>query len=252
MNAGEAAEAARQQALLAAIVAPQAAADAPPGLRAYRANANAGAERALAAACPTLRALIGEADFAQLAREFRHAHPPQRGDLGEWGDALPEWIAAHPGLGDWPYLADCARLDLALHRCERAADAAFDAASLGLLASADPARLRLHLMPGVAVIASNWPLASIHAAHADGAEQAFERAREAIAGQRGEAVVVARAGWRGTVQRIDAPGTAAFMQALLQGADLAGALDAAGAGFDFAAWLAQAVRHQWLAKAIQR
>lgn len=236
----------RQQQLLGALAAPRGDAATPAGLRAYRANAHASARRALATACPTLAALLGEEDFAALAREFWHAHPPVRGDLGEWGEALPAWIAAHAGLAEWPYLADCARLDLALHRCERAADALPDTASLALLGSAEPTRLRLHLLPGVAVLGSAWPLASIHAAHARGADaRAFDVARERIAQRCGEAVVVARDGWRAVIHPIEAPALA-FMLALADASDLARALDAAGDDFDFAAWLAAALRLRWM------
>ncbi len=247
---GEATEARRQQALLAQLAAPRAAADAPPGLRAYRSNAHASARRALGAACPTVHALLGEEDFTQLAREFWHADPPLRGDLGEWGDALPGWIALHPGLAEWPYLADCARLDLALHRCERAADAGLDAGSLALLADAEPALLRLRLQPGVALLASAWPVASIHAAHAASDEGLFQLARERVQQAIGESVVVSREGWHGVVHRADAR-PLAFMQALLDEADLAQALDLAGADFDFTAWLAEALRCHWL-KGIER
>ena len=58
------------------------------GVEVYCANAEAIAERALAAAFATVQALVGAADFAQLARAFRRIDPPQRGDLGEWGDAF--------------------------------------------------------------------------------------------------------------------------------------------------------------------
>ena len=246
MPGDEGAELLRQQRLIAALVAPRADAAASAGLRAYRANAHASARRALATACPTLVTLLGDDDFAALSHEFWHAHPPTRGDLGEWGDVLPDWIATHAGLAEWPYLADCARLDLALHGCERAADTEPDTDSLALLASGEPSRLRLHLLPGVAVLASAWPVASIHAAHAAVAdERAFELARTRIRMRRGESVVVARGGWRGVVHWIDAP-AAVFMQALVGGVDLARALDSAGDGFDFAAWLADAVRLRWL------
>ena len=241
----EAIEAMRQQTLLAALEAPRSSADDSPGVRAYRANAGASAERSLGAAFPTVRALLGGEAFAQLAREFRHADPPRRGDLGEWGETLPAWLAGHAGLAEWPYLADCARLDWAMHRCERAADASFDAASLGLLASAEPGRVHLRLMPGIVALDSRWPLASVHAAHAGGDERLFDAAREAIRRRQGEAVVVARSGWRGVVHRVDAA-FVAFMHALASGADLAQALDAAGAGFDFAAWLTDALRWHWL------
>ena len=249
-------EARRQQVLLAALA--NGASDceglretgrrAARGLEAYRANAGAIAERALGAACPTVRAMLGEDNFAQLAREFWRAHPPLRGDLGEWGDALPDWLGAHAGLSRWPWLADGARLDLALHRCERAADAVFDAASLARLGSGDPARLRLELMPGSALLRSVWPIATIHHAHqleGDAAETAFAAVREAIAAQRGESVFVARRGWRAVVHLLDER-TADWTQDLLADASLADALDHAGESFDFAAWLADVLRESWL------
>ena len=218
------------------------------GVEAYCANAEAIAERALAAAFATVQALVGAADFAPLARAFRRVEPPQRGDLGEWGDAFPAWLQAQPALARWPYLGDCARLDWALQRCERAADADLDAASLALLGSADPARLRLQLMPGSALLRSAWPIAGIHRAHqldGDAAEQAFAQVRESIAAARGDNVMVVREGWRAVVHRLDAA-TTRWIGCLLDGASLSAALEGAGEGFDFAAWLQAAMRASWL------
>jgi len=248
-------EAQRQQALLRALLS-GASVDglreqgerAARGLEAYRANAEAIAERTLAAAFPTVQALVGADDFKRLARAFWHAQPPLRGELGEWGDAFAAWLQAHAAMAPWPYLADSARLDFALHSNERAADAALDAASLSLLESADPARLHMRLMPGTALIRSAWPIAGIHRAHQlEGAEaeKAFERARDAIAAQRGEDAMVVRQGWRAVVvplQIVDARWT----EALLADASLAQALEQAGEGFDFAVWLETAVRNAWL------
>ena len=251
-------EASRQRALLAALVAADAApatlalretgARAARGLQAYRANADALADRALAAVFATVRQLVGAADFTHLARAFWRTQPPLRGDLGEWGEAFPAWLQAHAALASRPYLGDCARLDLALHRNERAADAVLDAASLTLLESTDPARLQLQLMPGTALLVSAWPIASIHAAHqlaGPEAERAFAVLREAIAAAQGEQVLVRRQGWRALAQRLDPPG-AAWLQSLLDGTCLADALARAGAGFDFTAWLATALRESWL------
>ena len=249
-------EALRQRELLAALdhgaAAPHAlresGARAARGLEAYRANAESVAERALAASFATVQAMVGEEDFRHLAAKFRHAHPPERGDLGEWGDDFPAWLANHAGLAAWPWLADGARLDLALHRCERAADAALDAGSLGLLESTDPAELRLVLMPGSALLHSAWPIAAIHHAHqleGDAAEAAFAGVREAFAGECGEQVLVTRRGWRAVVHPLDAA-TAAWTQDLLDGVNLEQALARAGEGFDFAAWLGVALRESWL------
>lgn len=249
-------EAQRQQALLTAIGAGamptaelrETGARAARGLEAYRANAEASAERALAANFPTVRALVGEEDFRHLACEHWHAHPPERGDLGEWGNTLPAWLGSHRGLTAWPWLADSAALDLALHLSECAADAVLDVASLALLESTDPAQLRLQLMPGSALLCSAWPIATIHRAHrlgGEAAEHAFAEVREAIAAQRGEAALVVRRGWRGGVHPLDTP-SAAWTQELIDGSDLAAALIRAGESFDFAAWLDTALRESWL------
>ena len=254
-NAGAAVarEALRQRTLLAALAGADIEADAGMaqsgaravhGLVAYRANASMVAERALGAAFPTVRTMIGAADFGHLVRRHWHADPPARGDLGEWGAGFPAWLDLQAELAEWPYLGDCARLDLALHQCERAADAAFDAASLGLLQSGAPERLQLQLMPGTCVLASVWPIATIHAAHR-APEPDFAPVRAALAARRGERVLVARAGWRGVVHPVD-DATYAWTCALLDGADLGRALSHARAGFDFTAWLAAALRLGWL------
>src|SRR5689334_23066031 len=95
-------EALRQRALVAAIlaaseddVAVDGALDATSvehGLAAYRGNLGATAERALAAAFPTVQRAVGETAFAALAREHAREVPPTLGDLGEWGASLPAWL----------------------------------------------------------------------------------------------------------------------------------------------------------------
>lgn len=252
-------EAQRQQALLQALWRSSAAAGFAEqgdrlqrGLAAYRGNAGAIAERSLAASHPTVQDLLGDEDFAALARELWRHQPPERGDLAEWGAALPTHIESHAQLQTWPYLADCARLDWAVHRCERAADAEADHASLALLGTDDPAALTLQLMPGLSVLNSPWPLADIHAAHhAGGAAraQALAAARTAIAEGAGQSVVVWRSGWRAQVLPVR-PAEAAWMQTLQSGATLAAALHSHQTGtspdtFDFSTWLPAALSHGW-------
>jgi hypothetical protein len=251
----ESPEARRQSELLAAIAGsavplsvrePQAR--AARGLQAYRANAEALAERALGAVFATVQPMVGEENFQHLSREFWQAHPPLRGDVGEWGDVFPEWLDKHAAMARWPWLGDCARLDLALHHNERAADAVFDAASLALLESTDPAQLVMQLMPGTTLLRSRWPIATIHAAHhVDEAhsEAAFANVRAALDEERGEQVLVVRHGWRAQVHVLAQP-DADWADSLLAGANLAVALERAGEQFDFATWLATAVRGQWL------
>ena len=250
-------EAARQSALLAAL---RGTAPAPSarlaeqgarlqlGLEAYRAHAAATAERALAAAYPTLLALVGAEDFARLARALWRDAPPQRGDLAQWGQDLPTFVEAQADLAEWPYLGDCARLDAAIVRCEGAADAVLDRDTLGWLAEHAPDTLRLRLAPAVQLLASRWPVAALHAAHRHDGDAAVAAVREALAAGNAESVVVARTGWRAEVTPVDAP-VFAWMQALQARRTLAEALQRAGPEFDFNAWLLQALQRGWLWKA---
>jgi hypothetical protein len=250
---GRQAEAERQRLLVEGILAPRAdAANVPTresgarasrGLLAYRVNAAASAERALAAAYPTVQQLIGSEDFERLAQDYWRADPPTRGDLAEWGGSFPAWLFAHEQLQAWPYLADSARLDGALHRCERSADHMLNAESVVRLGDTDPSRLAVVFAPGLAVIESRWPIAAIHRAHHDGAS--FDEVRAAIDAQRGESVIVHRRGWKAVFTETDSV-TAAWTRHLLEGCDLATAIAQAGEGFDFTQWLTSALAANWL------
>jgi hypothetical protein len=226
------------------------------GLQAYRANAGASAERALAASFPVLRALIGEESFSGLARAWWHACPPLRGDLALLGAGLADFVARDAQLADVPYLADVARLEWLVARAECAPDAAGSAgerlASLQVLAEFPPRELFIALAPGAAVLRSPWPVASLWRAHRPGAVAgAFEEARARVAAQVGETVFVCRPEWAPRVEIVD-EATACFLQVLAAGRDvgtaLADAMRHAG-DWAFEPWLVRAVGAGWLAGA---
>jgi len=235
----------RDDAALRGWVRPPARASASQGVAAYRSNAGALAERALASAYPTIAAAVGAKSFAALARHFWQTHPPLRGDVGEWGGALPDFIAASAQLADEPYLADSARLDWAVHAATRAADvSAAWPPSLDALSSTDPAALRVQLAAGAGVLASRWPIVTIWQAHHGGED--FAAVRAAFDAAREETAFV----WRDQrfvvhVEALDAADTR-FTAALLGGHSLAAALDAAGASFTLDRWLERALRSRWL------
>ena len=218
---------------------------AQQGLDAYRGNAAAIAERTLAAAFPTVQQLIGEPSFAQLARLFWLRQPPRCGDLARYGDALPDWIANDAQLASEAYLSDVARIDWAVHAIEHAADVSAPPEGLGLLAQLDPSQLSLRLRPGLAVVASRWPVVTIWQAHRSDEADRFAPVRQAFAGAVAETALVARPQWRASVSAIG-QATARFMAALQDGAALAAALNAGGEAFQFEPWLHDAVRQQWL------
>lgn len=255
-------EAERQRALLAAILQRDDGVALQPwmakrpagvarGLQAYQANAGASAERALAAAFPTVQALVGEESFAALARAYWQAEPPVRGDLAQLGAGLPAFIANSEQLADVPYLADMARLDWQLAEAERAADARCEPETLQRLADTEPARLRLVLMPGAAILHSSYPVVSLWKAHQPGDDATAHkaRARTMLAASQGEHAFVWRDGWRARAEALE-PATARWMQSLLAGEPLALALERAGEGFMFEAWLVQALQGQWLWRAV--
>ncbi len=229
------------------------------GLAAYRANAAALAPRALAAAYPTVAQLIGNESFTALARAHWHRNAPQRGDLAFWGAQLPEAIEHDPQLASEAYLADVARLDWAVHRAGFAADDDGPLQGLERLADTDPAQLVLRLRAGAAVIVSPHPIVEIWRAHHDpqpaghpavagAGGDGFVAARRALLEGRAQAAWVTRAGGSAVRTLVLDPGGARFTEALLCACTLEDALDAAGAAFDFEAWLILALREGGLAE----
>jgi hypothetical protein len=227
-------------------------ASAQRGLAAYVAHAGATAERALVAAFPTVRALVGEETFGLMARAFWHQHPPVKGDLGWCGEALPIFIAHDPQLADVPYLSDVARLDWALMRAETAPDVAVDLSSFHALSEADPQDLGCVLSSGVALIESAWPIVTLwHGHQQTSSTLGLGPAMQALQDQLAQTAWVWRSGWKAQVRAVSGS-EVLFLQALLQGASLSQALGQAGDGFDFAACLQQGIQQGWWAAVSRR
>ncbi len=208
------------------------------GLKVYKANGHALAERALLAAYPVLAQMLGDESFSALARALWHATPPQCGDMAQWGDTLAEFVAASVQLADEPYLADVARVEWALHTCTGAADAALQPATLALLGSHDLDALTVQLAPGTAVICSPWPIASLVRAHRDDGVT-MTQAATLLRNGHAEDVVVWRQGYRPRVRNAQ-PGEAGFVSALLQNLTLGAAIDAAPQ-LEINHWLTEAI-----------
>ena len=253
----------QQQALLAALLAPQAQSLATTadllgeldphdpltrrGLMAYQANGHSLAQRSLSAAYPAIEMMLGSENFNALARDLWHRHPPTAGDLARWGATLPELIACAQTLNDAPYLADVARAEWALHRVATAADAAPDLASFAQLASGDATGLALTLAPGTELVHSRFPVATLVMSHRFG-EPTLTEAAEKLRKGEAETALIWRAGLRPRLALVTPP-EAALLQATLNGQDLPSALDAALAQddaqaprFDFTPWITQAVQ----------
>lgn len=252
----------RQQALLTALFAHPGDGAAFPldlatdttqthrGWMAYRANGHAMAERTLGAAYPVVAALLGADNFALLARDLWHRHPPIHGDLARWGEALPRWLAGCDTLADVPYLADVARVEWALHDAATWADATADMASFARLSSEDPAGLTLALAPGTSLIDSDFPVVDLITAHRN-EEPEFSEVGAMLRSGVKQTALIWRQGLRPRLAPCP-PVEQVLLRALMERRDLVSALNATSTAepasgsrfdldFDFSVWLTGAV-----------
>jgi hypothetical protein len=172
--------------------------------------------------------------------------------MGQWGDGLASFLAAAPQLADEPFLPDVARIEWALHRAAFAADASVDLASFGCLSAEPPAVPSLVLSPGVWLLESAFPAASLIEAHAvppDDRKLALAHAATLMEQGIGEKALVWREGFKLRLRQLGAA-EHALLRALQAGRPLEAALAQAGladnqnseGAFDFAGWLAHAVK----------
>lgn len=127
----------------------------------YRNHHRLSLAAALATHYPSVRAVIGEEAFDQLALDFITGFPPRDGRLACYGDGFAAFLATEARLGALPYLSDVARLDWALIQAQIAADdRAVLPADLAVLGDdLSSARFRLH--PAATLIRSRYPLLAI-------------------------------------------------------------------------------------------
>jgi Putative DNA-binding domain len=228
----------QQNDLLASIFATRVDASSR-GLAAYRANAQATAQRALQAVYPVLEQLIGADNFAYLSRDFWHQCPPVRGDLAQWGESLAAFVAASAQLVATPYLADVARIEWAMHNCALAEDRSQDLASFALLTQHDPQAITLRVAPGACVLRSDYPAAAITMAHQN--LGSLEDAASLLRAGTVQSALVWRQGFAPRLRALD-DAELALTNAVCEGRALSTALDAARPDFDFSTWLATQVR----------
>ena len=181
----------------------------------YRANVESAATKALVAAYPVIRRVIGEERFDDLARAYQRNSPSRSGDLHELGSDFAGLLADHQDTRSLPYLPDLARLEWAAHWAYGAADApAFDSRALAQLPVHRQSMIRFAWSPGTALIVSPFPIVRIWHIH-----QADFDGEFSVDWSRGEIALVAREGLRVNVHAMSA-GDAAFIAASLSGAAL--------------------------------
>ncbi len=144
-------------------------APAPKRFSVYRNNVASSLTRALEAAFPTIRKLVGDEFFAAMARVFLQVHPPRSRILMLYGAEMPGFLERFPPAAHLGYLPDVARLDQAMRESYHAADSSpLSKTDFQRLLGDDIAGLRLALAPSARLIRSSWPIAAIWAANHDG------------------------------------------------------------------------------------
>jgi hypothetical protein len=196
---------------------------APDRFRVYRNNVTVGLVDALAATYPAVQALVGETFFRAAAREAVRANPPRSPVLIDYGGFFPDFLAGFPPAASLPYLADVARLEWAWTRAYNAADAA--PAPVSILGDVAPEALsgaRLVAHPSLRLVASRYPVVTIWA------ETTGRIDRAKVDMRRAETALILRPALQVSVRAM-APGEAAFLVAILDGAPIGAAAEAATA-----------------------
>ncbi|PIE13061.1 MAG: DUF2063 domain-containing protein [Rhodobacterales bacterium] len=219
---------------------------APAGRRfsVYRNNVAVSLTEALETGFPVIAKLLGKENFRTVAGVFLRQHPPSSPLMMHYGAAFPGFLANFDPLAHLGYLADTARLELALRRSYHAADAkTVDPASLTAHPE-DLPHLCLTLAPCVQLIRSRWPIHGIWVFNTrDTAPQPPNE---------GQNVLITRPEFD-PIPRLLGPGAASFLTALNVGTPLGDAADTAttlAPDFDLTATLTLLLQDQAITHAL--
>lgn len=219
------------------------------GVLIYQRGLSANARRTLSISYPTLYALLGEKSFGLVSDAYLADYPFTEGDWGVWGSHLSPWLEKYRPLRDFPYLKDAAAVDWACHWCERSADVTLDLASLQLLSTRSPYRIKLTPGAGVSVVTSNYPVVDIWYAHqtaGDEMKNALTQAKEKLDAQVGQTALIWRREWKARVCALNKT-ERIWINALLTGCSLGEALDRMrGTDFLLETWLPQALENRMI------
>lgn len=186
----------------------------------YRNNVTVGLTEALRQSFPVVRALVGDAFYTAMAREYLRGHPPTSPLMMFYGQDMPGFLTAFKPVAHLGYLPDIARLELAIRHAYHAADATPIAPET--LQNINPEALmkaRVRFVPAMQLLCSLWPIHAIWMANTHGAA--------APVSMIGQDVVIARPEFD-AVPMVLPMGAGKFVAALQSGESFAAAYDLAG------------------------
>ncbi len=191
-------------------------------LAVYRGNAVAASAKALGAAFPVAKQVVGEEFFDGLARRYWQTSASTSGDLHEYGDRFAEFVSEFEPARELPYLADLVRLEWLVHQAYCAPDSArLMAQELAAVAPEEQASLHLEMLAGAGLMASPFPIVRIWTIHQPSYQGQFN-----VDWSVAERALVTREGMRVTVTALSA-GPFALYDAFARGRTLEDALQCA-------------------------
>jgi Putative DNA-binding domain len=189
----------------------------------YRNNVASSLTRALEAAFPTVRKLVGDEFFSAMAGVYFRAHPPRSPMLMLYGGTLPRFLETFQPVAHLGYLPDIARLDQAMRESYHSADSSpLSEDQFQRLLGEDISALRLTLSPSLRLIRSRWPIHAIWRANAEGGPAPIPGPEHAL---------ILRPEFDPRPHRLD-PGAGDFIMGLISGRTLGVCVDLAGPDLD--------------------
>ena len=124
---------------------------------------------------PVLKSALGDAAFADLARDYINAHPSSFRSIRWYGDALVAFLDADPERLPHPALADLARKDWAMRGAFDAQDAStLSLSDLAALAPQDWPQHHFVPVPSLCMLELEWNIEPIWRALSENAEAQTE------------------------------------------------------------------------------
>lgn len=129
----------------------------------HRNNVVVSLMEALRSAFPSVLAIMGEENFARVARNFVATHPPRSPMMQRYGEAFPDFLDSFAPLRSAPYLGDVARVERACIDAFHAADAlCLATGELSGLSPGETVELKFAPHPAVALLRSQNAVADLY------------------------------------------------------------------------------------------
>ena len=129
----------------------------------YRNNVQLILRDVLRGVYPVTTLLLGDEYMNQSASAFIRQSPPQSGDMNGYGSGFADFLDRLPGLKDYLYVPDVARLEWLAHESYLSPRfAPLTAEELSV--TDDPLQMKLFLQPHLYLLRSGWPVARLWSA----------------------------------------------------------------------------------------